>query len=282
MGIENKEKLGFLGPRGTFSEEAALQYNKLHNRDLCECSNISEIMECVAGGRLAEGIVPLENSLEGGVTATMDHLASDLEIMIRSEFLFPISHCLMALPDTQPAEIKKIYSHPHALGQCRSYLESSYNKAVLNPVESTAAAAKTVSGMKSAAAVAASRAASLFKLEILAEDIQDQKENITRFVVVARQDHPPTGADKTSLVLAAPDGPGSLYRVLGHFAGKEVNLTRIESRPARRNLGDWLFFIDCEGHRLDSRLISLWHDLEATVPFLKLIGSYPSISAADQ
>jgi prephenate dehydratase len=270
-----EKSLGFLGPPGTFSEEAAFQYTLGHRRRLIECPTIAAVLEQTAGGLLDEGIVPLENSLEGGVAVTLDLLAGQAGIYIRQELMVPVHHCLVGAPGIYHEDIHRVYSHPHALAQCRQYLEQQLMNVSCQPTESTAAAAKLVSVLPGTAAIAPRRTAQIFKLQLLAENIEDNNENVTRFIIAARKDHEPTGRDKTSLVLSVADGPGSLYNVLGYFARAAVNLTRIESRPARRSLGDWLFFIDCEGHRLETKLQQLWEDLSRTVPFLKLLGSYP-------
>lgn len=143
------------------------------------------------------------------------------------------------------------------------------------PFESTAAAAKYTVGIRNAAAIAPKRAAELFNLSLIADGIEDNAVNTTRFVVLSKNDHQPTGKDKTFLVLTIPDGLGSLYRILGYFAHRDINLTRIESRPSRQMIGDWLFFIDCEGHRKDPGMNDLWEELKNTAPFFKLLGSYP-------
>lgn len=268
--------LGYLGPSGTFSEEAALAYDADRGLALREFPTIAAVLEAVAKGELAEGIVPIENSLEGGVSATLDCLAGDVELYIRRELLCPVRHCLLANSGVTRDEIRRVYSHPQALGQCRAFLEGTLSGAVCRPVESTAAAAVLARRSPGSAAVASRRAANIFGLSILAEDIQDSDDNVTRFVVVGSSDHPPTGRDKTSIVLAVPNAPGSLYRALGFFARCGVNLTRIESKPMRRRPGDWLFFIDCEGHRLEPPLAGLWEELALAVSFVKQLGSYPN------
>lgn len=269
--------IGFLGPCGTFSEEAALLYKKSapEEASLVECATITEVVERVAAGSLAEGIIPLENTLEGGVGPTLDLLAGEAPVLIKAELICPVRQCLLAGPGVTLTRISRVYSHPQALAQCRRFLERELPGVKLCPVESTAAAARLVRGKKTGAAIAARRAAALFGLRILAEHIADHGVNATRFVIVARCDHPPTGKDKTSLVLSLPDGPGRLHHILGYFARRDVNLTRIESRPARHSPGDWLFFIDCAGHRCDPLLAPLWEELTAAVPFFKILGSYP-------
>lgn len=268
--------LGFLGPRGTFSEEAALVHCRGNgSKELKEFTSIEEVCDGVASGTVDEGIVPLENSLEGGVGATLDALVQQEGIFIAGELIYPVRHCLMARQGSFCGDIRTVYSHPHALGQCRLFLRGNLPQAVYRSVESTAAAAALAAGEGGAAAVAPARAAALYGLAVLAAGIQDHPHSATRFVILAHADHPPTGKDKTSLVLAGPDGPGSLHRILGFFARRRVNLTRIESRPSRRSLGDYLFFIDCQGHRRDPGLEHLFRFLRREVSFLKVLGSYP-------
>ncbi|MFO7952815.1 MAG: prephenate dehydratase [Bacillota bacterium] len=268
-------KLGYLGPQGTFSEEAALLYNKDGNKTVCEYSTIGGVINAVQTGEIEEGLVPLENSLEGGITITLDHLARQEGIYICHELYYPVRQCLMAEKNIAPGLIDTVLSHPHALGQCAEYLNCFLPEAECIPVESTAAAAKSIAGKFGRAAIAPRRAAELFNLTILQEGVQDNEDNKTRFVILSWEDHPPTGADKTSMVLTLADRPGSLYKVLGFFAQRNINLTRIESRPSRQMIGDWLFFIDCEGHRSESVKVELWKDIQETVPFFKLLGSYP-------
>ncbi len=268
-------KLGYLGPAGTFSEEAALYYTRTCRRRLVEYPSIPEIAEAVAGGRLEEGLVPLENSLEGGVAVTLDLLAAKDSLQICRELIYPIKHCLLSRPDTTLNNLKVVASHFQALGQCRHFLSRHLPGAVLYPAESTAAAALKASREEGVAAIAPRRAAALYGLNLLAEDIQDNNLNCTRFVVLAGQDHLPTGDDKTSVVIAVPDGPGSLYHILSYFARCHINLTRIESRPARRRLGEYLFFIDCQGHRCQADLVELWPELRRESNWFKILGSYP-------
>ncbi len=270
-----KKRLGYLGPRGTFSEEAALLYNQDSDSILLEYPSIADVVTAVKEGSIDEGLVPLENTLEGGVGPTLDRLARQEEVYICNELVYPVHQCLMSAEKLDLNQIRQVLSHPHALGQCSEYLNRNLSHAECLPVESTAAAAKAVRNLPGAAAIAPSRAGELFNLVLLARDIQDNNGNATRFVVVARHDHAATGEDKTSLVLSIPDGPGSLYHVLGYFAHRNINLTRIESRPSRQMIGDWLFFIDCEGHRNDPGREELWAEIEQAVPFFKLLGSYP-------
>ncbi len=268
-------RVGYLGPQGTFSEEAALLYKMRTGCSLFEYPSIGAVLEAVMAGEIKQGLVPLENRLEGGVGATLDHLAVNEGIYIRQEINYPIRQCLMSAEQIKFEQITAVLSHPHALGQCSAFIKKHLPGVQCMPVESTAAAAKSLVGKESYAAIAPRRAAELFNLSILSEGIEDNKENVTRFVIASTEDRAATGDDKTSLVLTVPDQPGSLYRVLGCFARRGINLTRIESRPSRRIIGDWLFFIDCEGHRSDLEKGALWEEVNRETNFLKLLGSYP-------
>ncbi len=267
--------MGYLGPPGTFTEEVALHFAG-PGTVLQEFTTIDRIVEEVAGGGISRGMVPLENSLEGSVNITLDMLSATGGVYICREVIHPISHTLMTREDVPLARIKEVFSHYQAFAQCRNYLKKNVGEAALIPMESTAAAAARVAAAGGdRAAVAPFRAAGMFGLLSRARDIQDKGDNVTRFVVLARKDHRPTGKDRTSVVIAIKDGPGSLYEVLGIFAGHRINLTRIESRPARRNLGDYLFFIDFEGHRLEPGVERLLSELKTGTVSCKMLGSYP-------
>ncbi|HED24789.1 MAG TPA: prephenate dehydratase, partial [Firmicutes bacterium] len=270
-----KKKLAYLGPGGTFSEEAALCYSSSYQRQMVEYPTLTAVIRAVCEKETEEGLVPFENSLEGGVGATLDQLARQEGLYIRHELTRPVRQCLMSGEKWPLTKIKTIYSHPHALGQCTEYLDLNLPHAEHFTVESTAAAAVLAAQNAETAAIAPRRAAAIYHLALLAENIQDNLDNSTRFVVLGRSDHPPTGRDKTSLVFTIPDGPGSLHKILGYFARRAINLTRIESRPSRRIAGDWLFFVDCEGHRFDQGRKELWEEIEKEVSFFKLLGSYP-------
>ncbi len=276
--------LGFLGPPGTFTEETALLYCRENAGPvLKEYTAIDQIIEDVSIGTIKQGIVPLENSLEGSVSITLDMLVLNRDVYIYKELVYPISHCLMACPGVGMEEIMEVHSHIQAFSQCRKFLKEKLPGATNVPVESTGAAAKNIASLGGfRAAIAPARASKIFELDILFSDIQDghnqgKNGNVTRFVIIAQKDHPVTDQNKTSVILSIKDGPGSLYNILGVFAGRAVNLTRIESRPARKSLGEYLFFIDFEGHRKDANIIKLLEELKSKVKFMKMLGSYPSL-----
>lgn len=273
-----KRSLGYLGPAGTFTEEAALRYSRNRSLLLKPYPSIPEVMGAVESGEVNEGIVPVENSLEGTVTLTLDLFSGESPLQIKGELCLGISHLLAAPPGQKLSDIKEVHSHPQALAQCRRFLKSALPAAVPISAPSTAAAAKLVSTKRGASAAIASRhAASFYGLEVLKDEIQDHEPggNMTRFLILALTDSPPTGDDKSSLITGLEDRPGSLHAALGIFARYQINMTKIESRPIRGQLGKFLFFIDIQGHRQDKHIARALKELRAESLFVKLLGSYP-------
>ncbi len=265
-------KIAILGPRGTFSEEAALRFPK---RELVLCSDIDDVFSHVISGDVDRGIVPVENSLEGSVGMTLE-LLQKKGVKIVGELVVDIHHTLMALPGTKLGEIEEVISHPHALAQCKGYLKNQGVKS--RNFASTAEAAKEISkkGLKRVAAIAPKISAELYGLEILEEAIQDAEANQTRFLIIAKNDHAATGHDKTSLILElGKDRPGALFDILKPFAVEKINLTKIESRPSRKALGDYIFYVDFEGHRKDPVIKNVLDELEKNTSSMKVLGSYP-------
>ena len=269
------KRLAYLGPAGTFSEEAAVQYDP--DAEMEPHVSIPAVALAVASGMADEGVVPIENSLEGSVTFTLDTLIQEDRLLIRRELVLPIEHCLIVKPGTKSGEIQAIYSHPQALAQCRSFLERCFPKAQQIASLSTAAAVDDVrESAEISAAIAPRRAAELQEMEILGEGIQDSSTNVTRFVVLAQCDHPRTGRDKTSLCFSfQEDKPGALYNALGVFAHRDINLTKIESRPSKQYLGDYIFLIDMHGHREDPVIAAAIETVRIHTSMLKVFGSYP-------
>jgi prephenate dehydratase len=269
------KRIAFLGPVGTYTEEAALQYDP--QADLQAFPTIAAVGRAVSSGVTDEGVTPIENSLEGSVTYTLDLLISQSDLSIYKEIVLPIEHYLMAKPETRAPDIQVIFSHPQALAQCRNFLEQCFPNAQQTASLSTVTA---VADMKSssipAAAIAPKRAAQLHSVAIIGQNIQDNPNNVTRFVVLSRGDHLPTGRDKTSICFSFhQDAPGVLYDALGEFARRNINLAKIESRPTKESLGQYIFLIDCEGHREDSVLKEALSALSRRVNMLKVLGSYP-------
>jgi prephenate dehydratase len=262
-------KVAILGPRGTYSEEAAYKFSQ--NPELCLCDDISEIFEKVIKEKAEYGIVPVENSLEGSVGMTLELLLKK-NLKIYKEIVLDVRHNLMALPGTKINEITEVVSNPQALAQCKSMLRKL--KVKTRNFSSTADAAREIAQKKlvGVAAIAPKISAKLYGLEIIEEGIQDQEKNQTRFLVVAKTDDEKGG--KTSLILGLKDRPGALYESLRPFAERKINLTKIESRPSRKALGDYIFYIDFEGHRKDERIKEAIEELEKNSLFLKILGSY--------
>ena len=259
---------------GTYSEEAALLYDKTADRLY---PTITGVGEAVAAGEIDEGIVPIENSLEGPVTFTLDLLIAQPTLFIRGEIDLPIEHYLLAKPGTVPAEIKVIYSHPQALGQCRQYLEKNYPQAEqMASLSTVLCVTDSFESKVPAAAISPRRASELYDVDILDRGIQDVANNVTRFAVIGLSDHAPTGDDKTSMAFTlAKDSPGLLHRVLGEFADRDINLLKIESRPTKQLLGEYIFLLDCVGHREESPMEEALTALSDPISMLRILGSYP-------
>ena len=271
----SRRRIAYLGPSGTFTEEAALHHAP--QEELLPFPSISAVAAAVDSGMAEEGIVPIENSLQGSVTETLDLLIHESPVSICQELVLPIQHYLMAKAETVPADVRVIYSHPQALAQCRQFLEKCFPKAELMASLSTAAAVEQVLNSEAvAAAIATQRAAEVYGVEILARGIQDNPNNVTRFIVLAATDHPPTGRDKTSICFAfSEDRPGLLHTVLGEFTQREINLSKVESRPTKQILGEYFFLIDLEGHREDLQVQEALSRVRQMTSMLKVFGSYP-------
>ena len=262
-------ELGYLGPAGTFSEEAANSY--LAGRGTARpYPSIPLLLKAAENKEISQALVPLENSLEGSVSPTLSALVTT-PLLITAEVILPITHFLAMRPGTKKP--KRVLSHPHALAQCSDYLDSL--DVEISATASTAAAARLVAESdEELAAICTRRAAELYGL--IPTEIPTGEANLTRFIVLAQEDAAPTGQDKTSLLLSAKaDRSGWPYEVLREFAEKDINLTRIESRPTGKALGHYYFFIDFEGHRTESRVKAALENIEKTVSLFRLLGSYP-------
>ncbi|MDY6918345.1 MAG: prephenate dehydratase [Chloroflexota bacterium] len=272
------KRVAYLGPPGTFAEEAALLYDK--TAQLTPFPSIAAVDTAVASGMADEGVVPIENSLEGSVNDTLDLLIHESKVLIRKELVLPIVHHLMAKPGTEVSTIRVVYSHPQALGQCRHFIERCFPKAQVVAALSTAAAVEDMMASgHPAAAIGTARAAELYGAEIMAREIQDEASNVTRFVVLALTDHPPTGCDKTSISFSfATDRPGALSEVLQEFTARNINLAKLESRPSKESLGRYFFLLDLEGHREDPVISEVLARIKEKTVLLKIFGSYPRYS----
>ena len=267
--------IAYLGPTGTYTEEAALLYDP--DADLQPFSTIAAIGSAVSTAITDQGVVPIENSLEGAVNFTLDLLTSQPNLYIYQEVELPIQHYLMASAGVRPNQVEVIYSHPQSLGQCREFLERCFpNVQQMASLSNAAAVNDMKQSSAPAAAIAPGRNAELYGVEIIGRNIQDNPNNVTRFVVLAPYDHPPTGNDKTSLCLSfRQDAPGVLYQALREFANREINLRKIESRPTKQLLGEYIFLVDCDGHREDQAVKDAIDALNDSNSVLKVLGSYP-------
>lgn len=279
-------KIGFLGPRGTFTEEALLATVKIDEKDLVPYSTEPDVIHAVERGEVEKGIVPIENSIEGSVNATLDVLAFEASLLIERETVIPISHYLVAQHGVKKEDIRTVISHPQATAQCRLYLSANLPGAIVHAANSTAEAVKTVAdaGPKDGQAMAAigpRLAAELYGLETIDSNIGDFESNKTRFVIVGREPAAPTGHDKTSIVcFIYEDRPGSLLQILQEFAHRYINLTKIQSRPTRKALGEYCFFIDVEGHQEDAQVAQALSCLRCKIRQVKVLGSYPQANMA--
>ena len=268
-------RIGYLGPLGTFSEEAALAYeaSAIH----MPYADIPGVVRAAESGAVDEALVPLENSTEGAVTLTTDLLIHDTGLKIRREVVLPIGHCLLAARDVAPEELRIVFSHPQAIAQCRRFLEERLPRA--EPVASLSTVS-AVHDMKAAgrraAAISSRRAADVLGACVVASDIEDIRDNRTRFVVLGRRDARRTGRDRTSICFDfSTDGPGILHAVLGELAARRINMFKIESRPARSGLGRYIFLIDLEGHREDAVVAEALERIRSRTSSLEILGSYP-------
>jgi prephenate dehydratase len=271
-------KIGYLGPKGTFSHEAVIEYLGKNSGEFTafDYNTIQDAILAVQNGEIDEAIVPTENSLEGAINVTLDVLATEVELSIKQEVVIAIKENLMVKKGTSLKDIKAILSHPQPLGQCRKYISTNFPEAVIRPVYSTAGAAEEIAkGKGDCAAIGSLTAAKVYGLDVLASSIQDGDNNLTRFVVVSKENRSKTGNDKTSIVFSTEDKPGSLYRVLDIFNLWDINMARIESRPAKNQLGRYIFFVDIIGHIEDDDVKDALTMIKKKTSFFKLLGSYP-------
>jgi len=273
-------RIGFLGPPGTFTEEALLTQGDLADAEFVPLRSMPDVLAAAQAGEVELGFVALENSIEGTVNMTLDALIFDTELLIRREVVLPVSLHLLAPAGTGLADVRSVISIPHATAQCRGWMTEYLPDAEILAANSTAEAVRLVGETRPAgmAAVGTPHAAKLYGLEVVASDIADHGDNVTRFVLVARSGVPAlTGHDKTSIVcFQDADRPGSLHAILGQFSARNINLTKLESRPTKQGLGDYCFVIDLEGHVADEVVADCLRDLHAQLPAMKFLGSYPA------
>jgi prephenate dehydratase len=270
-------RVAYLGPPGTFSEEAVTRCDLAAGDEPLPCGSFPDAWDAVLAGKADAALLPVENSIEGAIGTTLDLLVHRAGLLIRREVLLPVQQQLLAPAGTTLAQVTRVLSHPQPLGQCAVFLRERLPAARLEATHSTADAALQVSqGLAGAAAIGSRAAAGRYALAIIAESIQDSDENTTRFLLVARADEVPTGRDRTSIAFTLDrDRPGGLYEVMGQFASRGINLSKVESRPMKQALGHYVFFLDFEGHRLDAPCAAALESLRQQVYRLHLLGSYP-------
>ncbi|ADC63006.1 prephenate dehydratase [Allochromatium vinosum] len=272
LALERPLNAAFLGPEGTFTQAAAIKHFG-HSVVTQAMPTIDEIFREVESGACDFGVVPVENSTEGVVSHTLD-LFMNSPLMITGEVSLRVhQHLLTKAADL--ASIRRVYSHQQSLAQCREWLDRHLPIAERLPVGSNAEAARLVASDPEAAAVAGLQAAEIYGLRVLAERIEDEPSNTTRFLVIGKQDSPPSGQDKTSLLLSCKNQSGGLHSLLAPLAVHGISMTRIESRPSRRGIWDYVFFVDILGHRQDPKVAYALQNLEQDALLFKVLGSYP-------
>jgi len=266
-------KVAFQGEMGAYSEVAVYKCFGAKVNPI-PCKSFQEVFNRVNFGLVDYGVLPIENSIEGSVNQVYDLLLTH-NLMICREVVVKVEHCLMGNPKTSLNQVKRVYSHPQALAQCSDFLERLGCE--IMPTYDTAGSVKIVKerGLIDEAAIASERAAEIYKMKILARDISNYPDNYTRFVAISKIDAPPSGNDKTSIIFSVRHAPGTLYNALGVFAKRGINLTKIESRPTRKKPWEYIFYLDFEGHRKESKCADALKELQAKTLFVKILGSFP-------
>ena len=270
--LEAPLKVAYLGPHGTFSEAAMFQRFGQAAEGI-PTDNIDGVFTAVENGTANYGLVPVENSTEGAVGRTLDLLLNS-SLKICGEVLLQVHQCLMS-NESDLSFVRKVYSHPQSFGQCQGWLNAHLPHAERITAASNADAARMAAQESYAAAIAGERAAQHFKLKVLVQNIEDDARNTTRFLVLGSQDVAPSGKDKTSLVMSAANRPGAVHDLLTPLAKHGVSMTKLESRPARSGLWEYVFFVDIEGHQREEKVAAALAELKQVAAFVKVLGSYP-------
>ena len=271
LGLEKKLKIAYLGPEATFTHQAGIKKFG-SNIEYYACPTITDVFRDVEAERSDYGVVPVENSTEGMISHTLDmFINSDLKIC--SEIMLEISHNLLGKCNIK--SVKKIYSKQEVFGQCRLWLEINMRGIALTEVSSTSKAAEIASQEKNSAAIASMLAAKKYRLNVIAKDIEDNPNNVTRFLVIGEAIPRPTKKDKTSIMFSVKDKVGALHDILVPFKKYRINLTKIESRPSKRKTWEYYFFVDMTGHCENQNVKKALNELEKHCSFLKILGSYP-------
>ena len=273
LALEDPVRVAFLGPEGTFTQQAALKHFG-QSAVSVPMSAIDEVFREVTAGAVSYGVVPVENSTEGVISHTLDSFM-DSSMKICGEVVLRIHQHMMVAENTRKDHITRIYSHAQSLAQCRKWLDAHWPMAERVAVSSNAEAAKRIRGEWNAAAIAGDMAADLYNLDRIAEKIEDQPDNSTRFLIIGNQDVPPSGNDKTSIVISMRNQPGALHSILEVFHVHDVDLTRVETRPSRTGIWNYVFFIDFEGHQDDPVIQKVLKKLGSRANDMRVLGSYP-------
>jgi chorismate mutase/prephenate dehydratase len=272
LSLEKSMQIAYLGPEATFTHQAAIRRFGASLR-YCPLKTIGDVFTEVSKGRADYGVVPVENSTEGVVTHTLDMFV-DSDLKIVAQIVLPVQHCLLS--NSPRSQIKKLFAHPQSLGQCRLWVQNNLPRAEIIETSSNARSAELAAREKSTAAIAGVLAAEKYDLDILEYDIQDNAANATRFLVLGRQCSPPTGHDRTSIMISIFDRVGALYSALSAFRKYRINMTKIESRPSKRKAWEYFFFIDCDGHVQDRKVENALGHLGEHCNFVKVLGSFPN------
>jgi chorismate mutase / prephenate dehydratase len=273
LALEKTMVIAYLGPEATFTHQAAIRRFGSSLKYASQ-KTIADVFTEVSKKRADYGVVPVENSTEGVVTHTLDMFV-DSDLKIVSQIILPVQQCLMS--NSPRAQIKKLYAHPQSLAQCRGWIQNHLPRVEIIETSSNARSAELAAQEKNSAALGGILAAEKYGLRILEQDIQDNAANATRFLVLGRQCSPPTGDDRTSLMVSVADKSGALHQAIAAFRRFKINMTKIESRPSKRKAWEYFFFIDCAGHYQDAKLTKAIKQLGEHCNFVKILGSYPNV-----
>ena len=273
LALEKTMVIAYLGPEATFTHQAAIRRFGSSLKYASQ-KTIANVFTEVGKKRAEYGVVPVENSTEGVVTHTLDMFV-DSDLKIVSQIILPVQQCLMS--NSTRAQIKKLYTHPQSLAQCRGWIQNHLPRVEIIETSSNARSAELAASEKNSAALGGVLAAEKYGLQILEQDIQDNAANATRFLVLGRQCSPPTGDDRTSLMVSVADKSGALHQAIAAFRRFKINMTKIESRPSKRKAWEYFFFIDCAGHFQDAKVAKAIALLGEHCNFVKVLGSYPNV-----
>ncbi len=272
LSLEKSMKIAYLGPEATFTHQAAIQRFGASLRYSPQ-KTISDVFMEVSKSRAEYGVVPVENSTEGVVTHTLDMFV-DSDLKVVAQIVLPVQHCLLS--NSPRAEIKRLYAHPQSLGQCRIWVQNNLPRAEVIETSSNARSAELATNEKGSAAIAGVLAAEKYDLSVLEYDIQDNATNATRFLVLGRTCSPPTGKDRTSIMVSVTHKVGALHNAIAAFRRHRINMTKIESRPSKRKAWEYFFFIDFDGHYEDPKVVKTLSELSQHCNFVKVLGSFPN------